>query len=87
MDQEWEKLKEALKKAPTEEARKEAAEAFRRYTAAKLAEGKGSRPTLVNLGKGTGYPNAVPVDQIPDELAKNPEFFKFMKKIVTKEKS
>ena len=84
---EWSKLKEALKKPPTEEARKEAAEAFRQYTVVKLAEGKGSKPMLVNLGKGTGYPNAVPVDQIPDELATNPHFFDFMKKIVAKEKS
>ena len=82
---EWEKVKEALRKPATPEAMREAAQAFAQYS--KVSLGKSSRPTLVNLGKGTGYPNAVPVDQIPDELAKNPEFFQFMKKIVTKEKS
>ncbi len=82
---EWEKVKEALQKPATPEAMQEAAAAFAQYRKVSLA--KSSRPTLVNLGLGTGYPNAVPVDQIPDELAKNPEFFQFMKKIVTKEKS
>ena len=83
---EWEKVKEALRKPASPEAMKEAAEAFAQYRKVSLGK-RNSRPTLVNLGKGTGYPNAVPVDQIPDELAKNPEFFQFMKKIVTKEKS
>ena len=83
---EWEKVKEALRKPATPEAMQEAAQAFAQYRKVSLGKGN-STPTLVNLGKGTGYPNAVPVDQIPDELAKNPEFFQFMKKIVTKEKS
>ncbi len=86
MVQEWEKFKQAISKPATPEAMREAAEAFAQYSKVSLGKGN-SRPTLVNLGKGTGYPNAVPVDKIPDELAKNPEFFKFMKKIVTKEKS
>jgi len=80
MANEWGKVKEALQKAPTEEARKEAAEAFRRYTAAK---GKGSRPTLVSLGKA--YPHAVPVDRIPEELEKSPEFFELMKRIAARD--
>lgn len=83
---EWEKVKEALKKPATPEAMKEAAEAYQQYRKASLGK-KTSRPTLVNLGKGTGYPNAVPVDRIPDELATNPKFYNFMKKVVTKEKS
>ncbi len=83
---EWEKVKESLRKPATPEAMREAAEAFAQYK--KVSLGKvNSRPTLVNLGKGTGYPNAVPVDKIPDELATNPQFFDFMKKIVTREKS
>lgn len=82
MSNEWEKLKEAMQKPATPEAMQEAAAAFAQYSKVSLA--KSSRPTLVNLGKGTGYPNAVPVDQIPDELAKNPQFYDFMKKIVTK---
>ena len=84
---EWEELKEALRKAPTPEARKEAAEAFERYRVVKLAQGKGSRPTLVTLGRGRGYPNAVPVDKISEELAKNPNFFNLIKRVVAKEKS
>lgn len=83
---EWEKVKEALKKPATPEAMKEAAEAYAQYRKVRLGKGT-SRPTLVNLGKGTGYPNAVPVDRIPDELATNPKFYNFMKKVVTKEKS
>lgn len=83
---EWEKVKEALRKPATPEAMREAAEAFAQYEKVSLGKGN-SRPTLVNLGKGTGYPNAVPVDQIPNELATNPQFYNFMKKIVTKEKS
>jgi hypothetical protein len=83
---EWEKVKEALRKPATPEAMREAAEAFSQYGKVSLERGN-SRPTLVNLGKGTGYPHAVPVDQIPNELATNPHFYNFMKKIVTKEKS
>jgi hypothetical protein len=83
MSNEWEKLKEALQKPATPEAMQAASAAFAQYRQVSLA--KSSRPILVNLGKGTGYPNAVPVDQIPDELAKNPQFYDFMKKFVNKE--
>ena len=86
MAQEWEKVKEALRKPATPEAMQEAAQAFAQYRKVSLRKGN-STPTLVNLGKGMGYPHAVPVDQIPDELAKNPQFFELMKKIVAKEKS
>ena len=82
---EWEKVKEALRKPATPEAMREAAEAFAQYSKVSLGKGN-SRPTLVNLGKGMGYPHAVPVDQIPDELATNPQFYDFMKKIVAKER-
>ena len=78
---EWEQLKEALNRAPTEEARKEAAEAMRRYLASRR---KGSRPTLVSLGLKKSYPRAIPVEQIPDELARNPEFFELMRRITTR---
>ena len=83
---EWEKVKEALRKPATPEAMREAAQAFAQYSKVSLRKGN-STPTLVNLGKGTGYPHAVPVDKIPDELATNPQFFELMKKIVAKEKS
>jgi len=83
---EWEELKQALKKPATPEAMEAAAEAFERYKVVKLAKGKGSKPTLVSLGYKKTYPHAVPVDKIPDELAKNPEFYNLMKRIVTKEK-
>ncbi|MBA7638193.1 hypothetical protein ES703_45846 [subsurface metagenome] len=84
---EWEKLKEALKKPATPEAMKEAAEAFKRYRVVKLAKGRSSRPTLVSLGFKKTYPHAVPVDKIPEELERNPEFYNLIKRIVTKEKS
>lgn len=79
---EWEKVKKALQKPATPEAMKEAAKAFEQFNVAQLAKGKGSKPTLVNLGRGKGYPSAVPVDKIPEELAKNPNFFNLMKKVV-----
>jgi len=84
-NEEWEKVKEAFRQPDTPEARREAAEAFAQYEKVGL---KRSKPTLVNLSsRRAGYPNAVPVDKIPDELEKNPEFYNFMKKIVTREKS
>jgi len=83
---EWEKVREALRKPATPEAMQEAAQAFAQYNKVSLGKGN-SRPTLVNLGKGTGYPNAVPVDKIPEELATNPQFYNLMKKIVAREKS
>jgi len=55
---------------------------------AKKAEGKErSKPTLVSLGYRKTYPHAIPLDKIPEELEKTPEFFELMKRIVTKEKS
>ncbi|MBA7465870.1 hypothetical protein ES707_01042 [subsurface metagenome] len=83
---EWEELKESLKKPATPEAMAEAAQAFKKYRVVKLAKGKGSKPTLVSLGLKKTYPHAVPVDKIPDELAKNPEFYNLMKRIVTRER-
>jgi len=76
---EFEKLKEALRKAPTEEARKEAAEAMRRYLATHPPK---SKPTLVSLGYKKPYPTSVPLDRIPDELERNPAFFEQFRKIV-----
>ncbi|MBA7692335.1 hypothetical protein ES703_100902 [subsurface metagenome] len=82
--EEWQKYQEALRRGDREAA----AEAFRRYQEARRREGKGgSKPTLVNLStKAKAYPNAIPVDQIPQELEKNPEFFDLMRRAVTKEK-
>ena len=82
MSDEWERLKVSLKKEPTKQSMAAAAEAFKRYNAARLAKGQHSRPTLVSLGYGKKYPSAVPVEKIPDELASNPEFYKLMKKVV-----
>lgn len=76
---EWEKLKEALREAPTEEARKVAAEAMRRYLA---SQPKKSKPTLVSLKFKAPYPTAIPVDKIPDELEINPAFFEHLREIV-----
>lgn len=80
MSEEFEKLKEALRKAPTDQARKEAAEAMKRYLESK--GGKGSKPTLVSLSKGEKYPTAIPLEQIPDEIQRNPEFFEIMRRIL-----
>ena len=77
---EWEMLKEALRKAPTPEARMAAAEAMRRYL--EVRGGKNSKPTLVSLGLQKTYPHAIPLGQIPEELEKNPEFFELFGRIV-----
>lgn len=77
---EWERLKEALKRAPTPQAMAEAAEAFTRYRETKGRAA--SKPTLVNLGLKAGYPSSVSVDEIPNLLATNPAFFNLMKKVV-----
>ena len=84
--EEFERLKQALKKPATPEAMKEAAEAFKKYREVQLVRGKGSKPTLVSLGLKKTYPHAVPVDKIPEELERNPEFYDLVKRIVTKEK-
>jgi len=80
MSAELEALKEALRKTPTEEARREAAAAMRRYLAAH--PGKRSQPTLVSLGYKKPYPTAVPVDKIPEELEKSPAFFEHFRKVI-----
>jgi len=79
-NKEWEKLKEALRKAPTEEARKAAAEAMRRYLA--VHPPKRSKPTLVSLGYKKPYPTAIEVKDIPGELERNPAFFEHLRDIV-----
>jgi len=82
--EEWQRYQEALRRGDKEAA----AEAFKRYLEAKKAEGKGgSKPTLVNLSsKAKDYPNAVPLENIPEVMQEKPEFFELMKRIVTKEK-
>ncbi len=77
---EFERLKEVLKKAPTPEARKEAAARFREYEKAKKAPG--SKPTLVSLGFKKTYPTSVEVKDIPGELERNPAFFQHLRDIV-----
>ena len=81
--EEFERVKEALRKTPTPEARKEAADAFRKYSRTERAKGRGSRPILVSLGYKKTYPSAIPLDKIPEELEKNPKFFELMSRIIT----
>jgi len=83
MSEEFERLKEALRKAPTPETRKEAAEALRKYLARQGAQQ--SRPTLVTLKRGGGKTNAIPLDQLPDEMVKKPEVYERVRKIITRE--
>ena len=80
--EEWQSYQEALRRGDQAAA----AEAFKRYLEAREREGKGdSKPTLVNLStKAKAYPNALPLDKIPEEIEKNPEFFELMKRIATK---
>jgi len=83
--EEWSRYQEALRQGDKEAA----ADAFRRYLAAKKVESKGgSKPTLVNLStRAKDYPNAVPLEDIPRLMQEKPEFFNLMRRIVTKEKS
>jgi len=82
--EEWGRYQEALRRGDKEAA----ADAFRRYLAAKKAEGKGgSKPILVNLSsKAKDYPNAVLLEDIPKTMREKPEFFELMRKIATREK-
>ena len=82
--EEWSRYQEALRRGDKEAA----ANAFSRYLAARRAEGKGSsKPILVNLSsKAKDYPNAVPLENIPEVMQEKPEFFDLMRRIVTKEK-
>jgi len=88
---EYEKLQEALKKAPTEEARQAAAEALRRYLASSEERRKslgakrtGSTPTIVSLQKLVKpYPTAVKLVDTPEEIARNPEYYKLLQKVLT----
>ena len=76
---EWRTYQEALRRGD----KTAAAAAYRRYLEAKKQEGaKSSKPTLVNLSsRAKTYPNAIPVDQIPDRLEKDPEFFELMQRV------
>jgi len=78
----WQKYHEALSRGD----KAAAAEAFQKYLEAKRAEGKGSsRPMLVNLStKAKDYRNAVPLEEIPDEMEKSPEFFELLRRMEEK---
>lgn len=85
----YQNLRAALQGEPTEEARKKAAEAMEKYVEFEgerrlslVAKRKNSTPTLVNLGLDKGYPKAIPLTKIPEELEKNPEVFKLLQKVV-----
>lgn len=77
--EEWQRYQEALRQGD----KRAAAEAFSRYLEAKKAEGKGgSKPTLVNLStKAKDYPNAVPLEDIPEVMQEKPEFFELLRRI------
>lgn len=84
-NQEWEQLKESLKKPATPEARKAASEAMKRYLEKRGVKGS-SRPMLVSLKFKAPYPTAIELKDIPDEIARNPDFYELMKKVIAKEK-
>jgi len=84
MSREYEELKKALSQPANPESMQQASRAFANYRQVELSKGHNSTPTLVTLSKG--LPAAVPVDQIPQEIATNPEFYNLMRKIVAKER-
>ncbi|MBA7694026.1 hypothetical protein ES703_102626 [subsurface metagenome] len=77
---EYQELKEALRRAESPEARKAASEAMKRYL--KVRKPGSSKPMLVSLGFKKPYPTAIKLEDIPDELAKNPAFFDFLKRVI-----
>lgn len=80
--EEWARYQDALRSGD----RAAAADAFRRYLAAKKAEGRGgSRPTIVRLKTGPGW-HSVPVEEIPERIIEDPEFFESMTEIAGREK-
>lgn len=79
---EYRELKEALKRANTPADRKAAADAMRRYNATRKTKGQGSNPILVSLGAKKPYPTAIRVEDIPEELERNPAFYDHMKKVI-----
>lgn len=89
-NKEFQQLQDALKRAPTEEARKEAAEALKAYLAASKVRRQslsmkrpGSQPLLVNLGLGKSYPSAIALEDMPTQVEKNPAFYDLMQKVLT----
>ncbi len=83
--QEFEKVKEALRKPATPEAMREAAQRFREYEEAKKAKGRPtSKPTLVSRGFKKTYPHAIELKDIPRELERNPEFYELLSRIIAK---
>lgn len=91
---EFQQLQDALKKAPTEEARKQAAEALRRYLEVSKVRRQslavkrpGSEPLLVNLGLGKSYPSAIALDDMPSQVEKNPAFFELVANVLSSKES
>jgi len=82
--EEFERLKEALKKPVSREAMKEAAERFKEYEEAKPK--KRSKPTLVSLKFKAPYPTAIELKDIPKELERNPAFFELLSRVIGKTK-
>lgn len=80
--EEWQSYQDALRRGD----RAAAADAMQRYLEAKRCEGKGgSKPVLVNLStKAKDYRNAVPLEEIPDEMIRSPEFFELLRRMAEK---
>lgn len=80
--EEFARLKEALRQAATPEAMKAAAEAMKRYLERRKAQGGSSRPMLVSLKFKAPYPSAIELKDIPQELERNPDFYKLLSKVI-----
>ncbi|GAG74414.1 unnamed protein product [marine sediment metagenome] len=76
----WKEVKKALRKPESPEARKQAAEAFRKYE----KNTKGSTPILVSLHI-EGFSHQIPLGQIPDEMERNPQFYELMQRIAAQD--
>jgi hypothetical protein len=86
---EFDALERALKQANTQESKQAAAEAMRRYVKSQeqsLHQRQGTKPMLVSLGSGKGYPNSVPLDQLPELMQTNPALYDQVKKVITEGK-
>ena len=80
---ELDEFKKKIKNPNTPETRKAAADELRKQLRAKPTLGRhNSKPNIVSLSYSGNIPRAVPIEQIPDELERNPDFYDHIKKIV-----
>ncbi len=84
MTDEWEKVKEILKKPATPDAMKKAGKALQEYVekSKTKAELHGSKVVCI---LGTPYPKAIKVKNLPQAVSENKDLYELMQRVVAKE--